>query len=181
MSLEVIVLTKLFEVVSTARGLRDYILNGEMASLLGELELTAAQEALNKATLARDPESQVWSAVNHLESAHVGFRSTYKGQGRWYHSAATRCAQEVAAAKDRWVLCLMACCYKLLGEPKLCLKALELAEEAHVFGETEPVLSTFTIMFQVWDPRLWYHSYLGNKVPHLTPTDVLNLRNRLLP
>jgi hypothetical protein len=71
----------------------------------------------------------VWSAVNHLEEADAATKLILqRWRGSIRYTAPTRA--EDLMQKRSYILCLLAACYKYLGEDKLTEQALDEAEAA---------------------------------------------------
>src|SRR5262245_1042789 len=127
--------TDLLTVVKNISALKEFVTKGELGTCIGEIEFQAAREALSKAKIASDPAGQLWSAVNHLETAHHALSSQYKNRGAFYDSMAKRFKMDIAAATDRRGLFYMAICYSCLGEWRLALRALADGRNANTDSE----------------------------------------------
>ena len=110
--------------IRTLASLKRYVEKGGLASDLAQLDLEAAATALKKSEMAQDPASQMWSAINHLESAETKYLSLYTDK------VFARAAWNNEVRNEYWsdlvkVRLLMAACYLYLGETRLCLSALD--------------------------------------------------------
>jgi hypothetical protein len=164
--------------------LHAFITKGELADLIGEIELEAAKDALHKSKIAKDTKSQVWSAVNHLEAAHVSFEKQYRGKGRGYNLPGRVFQLDNIAAKDRWCLFLMATCYAYLEEYQLFRMTIEKARHAKPDNvETiwaEPFAYPFAILALSLDLRIWYQFYLSESIPSVTDKQITELEEAAL-
>jgi hypothetical protein len=110
-----------------------FVEGGPLAEALAELNMRAAQSALNNAQAAKDKRAQVWSAVNHLEGALVALDSKLVGARGKVQVALRYGNWNILAYKRKYVLALLAICYRYLEEEKLAQQALE-----SVRGEYDP-------------------------------------------
>lgn len=80
-------------------------------------ELNAARNALSKASLARDPNAQVWNCISHLESAesNIERRLKYLPLKAIYNHPKL----ELDVYKLSYIKAFMATCYKYLNENEL--------------------------------------------------------------
>lgn len=132
--------------------LRSSVLEGSVADIIVDPELAAAKEAFRKVRLARDPRQQVWSAINHLESAHELLKATYFHRNLPFLDGEKTYLFRLSQ-KDRYVLCLMACCYKALDEEELSETSLAEADSIdwrRYFGGY-----TRGNIFSFFEPRFW--------------------------
>jgi hypothetical protein len=95
--------------------------------------LEAAKESARKSREAVSKKDQIWSTVNHLEMAHAAFSKSHSSVARKYFSF-PRWAR--AVDKDFDTLCLMAICYRYLGERKLMLDTMEKAREVYTHSDS---------------------------------------------
>ena len=164
----------------TVSSLVDYARNGSFSDLLADCGLEAARDALTKADMAQDPTAQIWSAINHLEAAHAALEKSYKGRMNFFSSLATWTDCILQSDKDRLVLCIMAACYKIVGEDALCLRCLDKAEQAHLRDEQEPGLTLLTLGIpQMFNPRVWVLSERWEKLPKVSDQDMAQFREAL--
>lgn len=166
---------QLLAAIKTAKALEEFIRKGELADVISDVELASAKTALEKSKIANNPNAQVWSAINHLETAHQALLKSYKGKGTFYDMMATRFKMDIAAKKDRWVLTLMAICYKFLGELELCKSAIEETKHAHTEDEVAPVISYILTVPQILDPRVWMLNYAGDDIPYISEDDLKSM------
>jgi len=109
---------ELLTAVQGARAIANFVEGGPLANALADLGIAAARSAMSKALYAEDKRAQVWSAVNHLEQAEAALDSTLKKYGGVL--MATRFTKAASLEnKHRYVLALMAICYRYLGEKDL--------------------------------------------------------------
>lgn len=59
----------LVSALKAARSVVEFVEGGGLEQAIAEIDVRAALAAVAKASMANDPRSQVWSAVNHLEEA----------------------------------------------------------------------------------------------------------------
>jgi tetratricopeptide (TPR) repeat protein len=111
-----------------ARSVQQFVEAGGLEDAVASIDVKAAQEALRKVNMARDPRAQVWSAVNHLEGAEEAAR---RAAMNWRLHYFNELSGEVADERHVYVLALLAICYKYLGEFQLCDDALDKARKAH--------------------------------------------------
>lgn len=114
--------------IATVKRLKDYVLNGEIVEVMTDAELSAAREAMEKASTAVDKRAQVWSAINHLEAAHHRLKRLY--HGKTSYSPPTDLYRMRIVYKDQCILCLMAVCYRALDEVELCRRTLTDSKDA---------------------------------------------------
>jgi hypothetical protein len=107
-----------------------FVLKGGLAEalqVLGEVEVTAARKALKSSANASHPGDEVRNAIVHLQSAQAAYRR------QWYVSPFGAVLDFEAYAEGTqnyvFVTFLLASCYAWLGERKLVLEELRLAEE----------------------------------------------------
>lgn len=148
----------LLSAAKDVKALYVFIMEGDVIEIIIDAELGAAKTAFFKIKHANSPDQQLWSAINHLEAAHERLRRTYHGKTAALIEGGAYL--ERMANKDRFTLCLMASCYKILGEETLCRRALD---EAKQIDEERP-LSTYSNVMQVpltlLDPRTYRELYL---------------------
>ena len=125
----------LISAAKTLAKLRAFVFEGGLAELVSDIELSAAHDALVKSSLARDPKSQLWTAIGHLESAlHATLKSAETAQkqkadlliaGPWPHQ------EYVDALKERaqYISCMMAAAYLTLEDRTLCKRQLAMLDE----------------------------------------------------
>jgi hypothetical protein len=102
-----------------------FVEGGPLAEGLAALGLSAALTSMDKAATADDKRSQIWSAINHLESAQAALESKLLGP-RGKTQAMLRGGNFlVLKMKRQYVLALMAICYRYLGEEDLAQQAIE--------------------------------------------------------
>jgi len=114
--------------IGTLKRLKDYVFNGDIVEVMADDELAAAREAIDKAKIAADQKSQIWSAINHLEAAHQRLKRTYYGKTSW--SPPTALYRQRMVYKDQWVLCLMAVCYRAVDDVAPCRRVLNESKNA---------------------------------------------------
>jgi hypothetical protein len=127
-----------------------------LLSEFGEVELEAAKLALSSANIARNPAQEVQGAVTHLQSAHVALKRTYSTK-----KFITLPDEAKAANTDIWVCCLMAVCYRYLGEDQLVQSCLDMAQQAMrvvhvpVFGKGGVIMRMTTIKYYKQAGAVW--------------------------
>jgi hypothetical protein len=120
-------LGNLLGAAANVQSIVEFITGGQFVKTLqavGYAEYTAAIDALLKLPYAKDSRSVVWSAVNHLESAHAMFRRLYKEAG-FIREALDGTGLNEPMLKDVLTLSLMSICYRYLGEKELMLRAID--------------------------------------------------------
>ena len=108
-----------------------FIEGGPLAEGLAELNIAAAATDLDKARTARDKRAQVWSAVNHLESAEAALSSTVVGRPGQVQFALRMVNVNLLKRKLDYTRALMAVCYRYLGEEELARQAIERGRHRH--------------------------------------------------
>jgi hypothetical protein len=129
-------LVALYQATGTATKLAGFVEGGGLLAELttvGDVELKAAQHALERAGRAADIRAEVWLAVGHLQSAHQAFRRLYALEREernisWGMRSAYDDAE--AARKDFWVCIWIGVCDRYLGEAENMRDSFDLAEEA---------------------------------------------------
>jgi hypothetical protein len=114
--------------IKMGKSLADFVEGGPLASALSDIGLRAATNALDKIPHSRAPAPHVWSAVNHLEGAEAALAGTLERHGQkmlWGRSVRLQHLEY----KRQYVLCLMAVCYRYLGEHPLADRAFHAARE----------------------------------------------------
>jgi hypothetical protein len=143
----------------SANTIANVVAGGALESTLAALGLAAAKDALSKVSHAEDKRAQVWSAVNHLEEAESVLRTTIQTRGyrlMWVDQPGLL----LMIYKRRYILGLMAVCYRYLGEKTLAERTLSTipgADEGYEVRITDPndwrdVLNTGV---QVYSPLAW--------------------------
>ncbi|WP_406326802.1 hypothetical protein [Streptomyces sp. NBC_00203] len=118
------IMIDLISALRVGQTVRGFIEGGPLTDALADLGLEAALDALGKSPDARDRRSQVWSAVNHLEAANAAYSSVVNKRGKFLTWTAPA-HLELVVNRRRYILCLMAICYRYLEEEKLCHQALQ--------------------------------------------------------
>jgi hypothetical protein len=103
------------------------------ASLLAEIELNAAATAFANLRIIIDQRSQLWNAVNHLETSWQAELSRIRQGSRFWQRAVTVNLLRLQRMANRAKLIgyFLALCYKLLGEQNLvdeCLRQLKVLD-----------------------------------------------------
>lgn len=147
----------LFAAARSVAQLERFLSQGEVTQLLVDPLMNAARDAFGKVPSAADPRQQLWSAVNHLESAHHTLRVVYGNAWPIQLLASRLVYLGRMAHKDRLVLCLMACCYRVLSERKLCESAIAEADKVDT-GRfwREPVLGFWSVLDWRLHRELYY-------------------------
>jgi hypothetical protein len=144
--------------VKTARSIANAIEGGAIESTFADLGLRAAKDALSKVLYAEDKSQQVWSAVNHLEAAEAALRDTLQKRGKRLLYSNMGALWE-AIDKRRYILGLMAVCYRYLGERALTERTLSMIPHADEG-------------YQAISDRRWVPPALANLVSPSMWTDV---------
>ena len=114
----------------TARTVVKFVEGGPLGDALTELNMTAAATALRKAGDAEDKRAQVWSAVNHLESAEAAIEKQLQ---RKRLAALNPQRFGKVMSKYQFIKGLMAICYRYLDEEALAEQALANAKNPPKF------------------------------------------------
>jgi hypothetical protein len=133
---------------------------GTLESTLADLGLAAAKDALSKVTYAEDKRAQVWSAVNHLEQAESALRTTIQTRGNRLMYVNRPGLEEDLIQKRRYMLGLMAVCYRYLGERALTERTLSTipgADEGFGARMEEKHWTIFTT--NIVSPAFWRDVY----------------------
>jgi hypothetical protein len=109
--------------------LYDYIEERGLEIDLAHLQARAAKEALTKAQIALDQRSQLWSVINHLESAEVALES-YVSRGLLLKASLRPATLDVAKSDLVYIRTIMSVCYIYLGEKNLALRTLDKLDES---------------------------------------------------
>lgn len=117
-------LDETINLVRAARTLKsfvEYIDGTGPESLLVDIELRAAAAAFANLRITLDQKSQLWNAVNHLETAWQADLSTIRrGSESWMNALLIHKVRlRVQANRAKLVGHFLALCYKLLGEENL--------------------------------------------------------------
>jgi hypothetical protein len=167
--------------IDTVKRLKEYVFNGDIVEVMTDAELSAAREAILKATAAVDQRAQVWSGINHLEAAHHRLKPIYHGKSSFWF--ATNMYRRRMIYKDQCILCLMAICYRAVDELDLCRTALAESKRAmdtvgkHWGGGALQVLHPRALPEAGVALRNWF---LGNSVPYDDGLDVTRFEALLL-
>ena len=105
---------------------------------IAEVGIQTAHTSLKRASLARDRPAQIWSVVNHLEQADVALRLRLTKFGGAIRITAPNLTMGLTN-KRRYVLCLLAACYRYLHEDELAMQALNEAPEEWLAVRTNPL------------------------------------------
>lgn len=143
--------------------LRKFVLEGNLHEMIADADLMAARDALEKRKLANNPDDQIKSAINHMESAIGNYKQILKKEVTIFSSLYKFRLLHDISNKCVLTFCLMAICCKLVGEEELCIKAFEHAKEylngpiktsaAKKFHST--IFWPLAIVPQLLDPRVW--------------------------
>jgi len=182
----------MIESAGSIQTIKSFLDGDEFRAYLAGLDLDAARDAISKAKRANNPDGQIWSAVNHLESAHQKNRKTYnKGVTPLLPAYET---MEIidALSLDMEVLCLMAMCYRLLRENRLCQETLDEVGELHkrhaeawkFVDDTYPKVA-YKVITIFADPRTYaslFRRYILGKQPPVgvSPEQLRELRSKLV-
>lgn len=138
----------------------------EALAAIGTNEYEAAKYAIQKMSGAHDKKAHVWSAITHLESAHIAFRSIHSptSLGRTYLK---RASMMEAAHLDVYTCCLMVMCYLYFKEEHLALVALNSAEAAwsrHKYFGSDDLRNTVAEWLSIFNPSEWQSIFSGTLV-----------------
>jgi hypothetical protein len=114
--------------LKAARTIGAFVETGQLEAALSDIGMAAAVNALQKVPHADQRNMPVWSAVNHLEGAEAALVAALRRRAKLIFWA-NPLRGEVLDEKRKYVLCLMAICYRYLREEQLALQALERAGE----------------------------------------------------
>ena len=110
--------------IKAARSAVRFVEGGPLGEALAELDPTLPARRSKKAPQALDRHAQVWSAVNHLESAQAAIESKLVGWRGAGHFAVRGANFMRLAIRREQILALMAVCYVYLGEDALADRAV---------------------------------------------------------
>jgi hypothetical protein len=135
----------LLQAAQHIQSLTSWIESGEMAELLADVEFSAAKASLSKVRMAADPRGQVWNAIGQLETAYQASVHIVRAHRSWENFSLRRSARaDQARDKAEYILCMMAVCYRYLGENSLCKSHLD---EIDRIGEPAFSLLGFGLLF----------------------------------
>lgn len=122
----------LLGVVRTISSIVNFVDGSGMAdalSTLADVHLEAARLAMSRAKSGKDKRAEVWSAINHLQAAHVSQRAIWdrKRSAIEFITAGASFRSHYAAYDDACVCGLTAVCYVYVGEPASVVSCLEQA------------------------------------------------------
>jgi hypothetical protein len=111
------------------QSLLKFIDSGDVAIILGDIEMAAARDAFRAVPRANDKPAQIRECITHLSSAQHAYEQFIYSRpvGNMTITRANR--ESDANVKRRFVLVLKAICYKYVGEERLCREALGLAKQ----------------------------------------------------
>jgi len=140
----------------TAESIRAFVEGGVLFQVLNELgtvELDAARLALVDVGRADDSKAEVRLAVGHLQSAHGAFKRLSAIRGVGYLLQPIN--HQLACARDGFTCCLMAICYRYLGERDRCETCLEFAQDAHRRWDRDDGLDALSVVTCSLNPAWW--------------------------
>ena len=121
------------EMVSGARTcscLFAYLERGQIANVLGDIELAAARDSFSRIPTAFDKRGQVQICIGHLNSSFSAYTHTIESAGVLDRTLITRSVKLLSAqTKACFVLCVRAICFAYLEESLHCQQDLEMAEK----------------------------------------------------
>lgn len=100
--------------LNTAKSIKKFV-EGSMVDVLYNIEMKAAGDALKRVDFAKDVRSQLWSVINHLETAEAAARSVLDGHAKY----TSLWNFDMAQINARNAIACRAICYKYLGETPL--------------------------------------------------------------
>ena len=131
--------------LKAAHSLAKFVEGGGLEEALSEISLAAAVEGLGKARIARDPQGQIRSVVTHLELALEALR----------RSTSQPIARRLAGARHArlsnqfdYTTCLLAICYRYLGEVELSDRCFE---QRDVHFDKYPTVTGLTRPLTRWE------------------------------
>jgi hypothetical protein len=114
--------------LKSAGTVKSFVETGQLEEAIGSVNLAAALKSTRKLPVARDPRGQIWSSINHLEAAEEAFRRIEQRPAiAWVNTRryASACFSRVYA------FCLLAVCYRYVGESELSRQSLDAAEDLY--------------------------------------------------
>ena len=108
---------QLLDKMRVAKSLADFVEGGGFASVFAEIGLQAAATALERVAAAKDWNSQIWSAINHLEMAEASLTNALKRHRILGWVRVVRMAE--LDDRRRYVRCILAVAYTYVGEYNL--------------------------------------------------------------
>jgi hypothetical protein len=136
----------------TLKSFVEYVDGAGPASLLAEIELRAAAAAFANLRITIDQKSQLWNAVNHLETAwQAELSNIRRGSESWGNAFLVHKVRlRGQANRAKLIGHFLALCYKLLGEERLvneCLGQLATLSEVGYLNDGPSVKEFATNMF----------------------------------
>jgi hypothetical protein len=155
--------------LKAVKTIADFVETGQLEEALSDIGMAAAVNALQKVPHTDQPGMQVWSAVNHLEGAEAALTAALRRRAKLMFWA-NPLRQDDLEEKRRYVLCLMAICYRYLRQEQLALQALERVFEdvfeAPFDEDNETLLWTWGFLL-VANPLTWIGlARRGNQLNH---------------
>jgi hypothetical protein len=120
--------------IKTSARLKAFVESDDFATILADIECQAASAAIRNSKNAVDARAQIWSAVNHLETAYTATLHRVKALLST-HTITPDSLTGVLGDKLRCYKCMLAICYAALGEAQLCKQALADAWERRPEGD----------------------------------------------
>jgi hypothetical protein len=115
-------MVELLASVQDARSVANFVEAGELAEALANLRTKGASDEPNKTSYSEDNKTQVQAALTHLEAVESALSKTLKKYGSVLQTfRPARC--DFLVDKRRYVLALMALCYRYLGDKELTERA----------------------------------------------------------
>ncbi len=156
----------------------DFVEGGQLAAAMADAGLQAGVDALKTLPMVNDKQAQVWSAVNHLQFAEGAVRQSITTRTSLKQHA-RRLAMGALVDRREYVLCLLAVCYRYLGEPTLFEQAMRQARTAREVLDMSEARLTATGLLNMANPVTWVDLFRPS--PCRVNVDVFEDRIRSLP
>ena len=141
-------------------GLKDMI-----SQTVGDIHFDAAHIALETASISRNPNDRINSAITHLEAAHAAYRKILSSLNNdiGFLTSPFRWKQEIEAKRMNVAACsLLAMCYAGQGDKEAALDALKRGDDTFKLPELSKISSVMLTLFGqliaiagAMDPTLW--------------------------
>lgn len=174
----------LFKISGTVISVAKYIEGGGIEKDLASLELYAAKDALHKSKAALDKRSQIWSVINHLETAEASLYKSVTSR-KQMRIALNGFSRDVDISYLFDVCLMMASCYIYLDEHGLALKLIARAEGCYrlilEFNWAEVVhLFSGMLFVSAYSDFRERDPYTGEDIENKLKPSVQNLRNVMI-
>ncbi len=164
--------------LTLVKRLSDFVEGGQLSAAMADAGIQAGVDALKTLPEVNDKRAQVWSAVNHLQYAEAALHAaitTNTGAKKLLRPL------NLFALVDRreYLLCLLAACYRYLGEPILFEETLDQAESARAILNTSQAVMVPSAVFSMVNPATYVDIFRAS--PVRVRVDVFGDRIRELP